>query len=804
MKVPRSWLDEFLPVDAAGISDDAIVAALDGLGLVVDGIERLGVDPVQLDGVVVGEVVTIRPHPNADKLRVVDVRIADGAPPIDQIVCGAWNFAEGDRVPVAMLGTTMRDGTVIKAAKLRGQASHGMLCSARELGLSDDHGGILVLAADAPLGAPVAAAVDTDRDTVFDLAIEANRPDAMSVLGVARDLAPVLGLGLDATRRNLAAPGAPPASTARGTVTAADLCDRLTVTVIRGVRVVPSPDAVALRLTRAGMRPINNLVDASNIVMLELGIPSHAFDLDKLAGGRIGVRWASPGERLVTLDGVERTLSHDGVVDGVIVDGDDRAVAVAGIMGGASTEIGDTTTSVLLEIAHWHPMSIARSAKKLGLRSEASARYERNADRDAVPAAASRVIELMRLTCPDLVVESFDDLGSAPDGERVVRLRTDRVNLILGTSIDDAEIARLLAGIGFEVRPVGPGIADVVVPSWRPDCEAEINVIEEVGRHHGYGNIARVVPTSPNVGTLTPMHRNRRRVRQTLTALGVHEAWTGNLIGDDDLTRTGLPSSEAVSLANPMAAEESLLRTSLVPGLLRALRYNTNHRSPGVRLFETGHVFTRPRPRQVTPYEREHLGIVLAADGDDAMAAVGVLDAIVAALGTEPAALALEAASDIAGMHPTRSARIIATGTRVPIGAVGEIDPGVLDAWGIDRRVGAVRVDLENLSHLPRRSDTLRAVSTFPSSDIDLAFVVADEVPAATIGAALRRATGPLGESVTLFDVYRGSGVAAGHRSLAFRVRVASADRTLTDADLTAVRQASVDAAATLGAALRT
>ncbi len=374
---------------------------------------------------------------------------------------------------------------------------------------------------------------------------------------------------------------------------------------------------------------------------------------------------------------------------------------------------------------------------------------------------------------------------------------------MLGVQIDDARIARLLRGIGFVVEPgASAGEQLVTVPSWRPDCEAEINLIEEVGRHHGYGNIARVVPVSPHVGALTPIQKDRRRVRRALNAIGIHEAWTATLIGPEDLGRTGLPA-EAVALANPMAAEESLLRTSLVPGLLRALRHNANHRNPDVRLFETGHVFGRPRPRQVTPYEREHLAVVLAGDGDDAAAAVRVLDALVDVLGTAPAAVALSASGDLPGLHPTRSARIIATGTKVAIGSVGEIDPAVLEAWGIERRVGVLTVDLENLCHLPRRPLSLSAVSTFPSSDVDLAFVVPDSLAAATVGAALRGAAGELAERVTLFDVYRGTGVPEGHRSLAFRVRFSAADRTLTDADLTDARTRCIEAATALGVQLR-
>jgi phenylalanyl-tRNA synthetase beta chain len=807
MKVPRSWLAEFLPIDSAGpagtpITDSEIVSALDSLGLVVEGVETFGVEPSSLDGIVVGEVVTIRPHPNADKIRLVDVRIADGAGPIDQIACGAWNFEVGDRVPVAMLGTTMPDGMKIEKRKLRGEFSNGMLCSGKELRVGEDHGGILILPPTTPLGVPIAAVVPTGTDTVYDIAIEANRPDAMSVLGVARDLAPRLGLTLDSSRRQLPAPAAPRSVHVRGTISAPDLCDRLTTTVIRSAAVVPSPDWVRHRLERAGMRGINNLVDASNLVMLELGIPSHAFDLDKLAGGGIDVRWAAGAERIVTLDGVDRELSTNGVIDGVIADGNGAAVGIAAIMGGLTSEVDDTTTSLLLEVAHWTPMAIARSSKKLGLRSEASARFERNSDADAIDAAIARFVEIVALTCPTVSVESYDDIRPAPPVPRVVDLRTARTNLLLGTSLNDTTIASLLEGIGFSVTSTGPGTASVTVPSWRPDCEAEVNLIEEVGRHHGYGNIVRVVPLSPHVGALSAMQKDRRAVRRIMMGLGAFEAWTPSLCSPSDLERSGLPAA-AVALSNPMVAEETLLRPSLVPGLLRALKFNANHRNPAVRLFETGHTFAEPRPRQVTPYEREHLVAVFAADGDDARTAVAALHTLTNRLGVVAKAIDIATAADIAGMHPTRSARIIGAGTGFPIGAVGEIDPGVLEAWGIDRRVGVLRVDLENLCHLPRRSDHLAAIPAYPSSDIDLAFVVPDTVAAGAVRSALIEAGADLLESVHLFDVYRGQGVPEGSRSLAFRLRFVSAERTLTDGDVGTRRQACIDAVATLGAALR-
>ncbi len=797
MKLVLSWLREMVPVTS---SVDELTALFNGLGLEVEGVNRIGEG---LDGIVTAQVRGIRPHPNADKVRLVDIVTATDQSETVQIACGAWNFAEGDIVPLATLGTTMPGGMLIERRKLRGEWSNGMLCSSRELGLIDDQPGILQLTDGTSLGQPITEALGITPDVVFDLSVNPNRPDAMSVLGVARDLAAKLGLPFTPPRVLDGVVTARPSGTpsTRGSITATDLCDRLTVTIVRNVGVAPSPPWVQSRLTLAGMRPISNLVDASNFVMLELGIPSHAFDLDALVGERIGVRWATESERLTTLDGVERSLATQGP-DGVITDGANTAVGIAAVMGGITSEVSDSTTNLLLEIAHWTPMCIARTAKRLNLRSEASARFERGTDAEAIPAAAARFVEIVRLTCPEATVESYDDIRPAALLPQSVRVRTDRVNLILGTALSDHTIAGLLLPIGFTPTLVSAGLHDVVIPSWRPDSTAEIDVIEEVGRHFGYDNIERRHLRTDLVGRLTPQQADRRRIGDLLTADGASEVWTSTFIGDDDLAKSR-HTQAVVRVANPMSPEESVMRPALLPGLLRVLSHNANHRNPSMRIFEIGHVFGTPRPDQILPYEREQLAVAFAADGDDARSAVAVLDRLVALLRTVPAAVAVRSA-EVSGLHPTRGARVVNTGTGFPIGIVGEIDPAVASAWGIERRVGYLQVDLENLLAQPRRSADVASFSRFPSSDFDLAFVVADAVPSDQVAAALRTGVGELCQQVGLFDIYRGKGVVAGSRSLAFRIRVSAPDRTLGEAELTAVRQSAIDAVrSATGAELR-
>lgn len=794
MHVPLSWLRDFLPVDrsVAELSD-----AFNELGLVVEGVEVTGEG---LDGIVTALVRGIRKHPDADKIRLVDVVTAEEQTETLQVCCGAWNFSEGDRVPFATLGTTMPGGMKIEKRKLRGEWSNGMLCSARELELSEDHSGIMLLPADTPLGIPITEALGIRPDAVFDLSVEANRPDAMSIVGVARDLAAKLKVPFAGATSTVDVTSAPKATTPRGSITATDLCDRLTVTVIRNVRVTESPDWMQARLLAGGMRPINNLVDASNYVMLESGAPSHAFDLDKLAGGRIGVRWAAAGEKVATLDGTLRTLGEGGAQDGVIVDGADSAMGIAAIMGGAVSEVDETTTQILFEVAHWTPMCIARSSKRLGLRSEASARFERGTDPEGLVHAVNRFVEVLRLTCPDLVVESFDDIRPVQPTVRKVLVRSARVALVLGVEIPTDRIVALLEPIGFACAAAGDDVLEVTIPSWRPDATGEIDVIEEVGRHYGYDNIPRRTPSNDRVGSLTPYQRDRRRVATLLADVGADEVWTATLVAPADLGRSGL-SESAVALTNPMAKEESVLRTALLPGLLRTLSHNANHRNPDLRLFELGHVFGVPAAGGALPDETEHVAVALAAEGDDARSAVHVWGRLLDALRIAPDTVAVVAAEH-PGLHPTRSASLVAGG--VVIGVIGEVDPEALAAWGIDRRVGFLDADLARLTGLPRRPIQITSFSRFPSSDLDLAFVAPDGVAASGLEAALRTGGGELLQSVRLFDVYRGNGVAAGTRSLAFRLRFAAADRTLADNELAAVRTACIDAVvAATGATLR-
>jgi phenylalanyl-tRNA synthetase beta chain len=783
MKVLLSWLREFAPFEGDPVE---LGRTMSDLGMAVESLDRLGEG---LDGIVVAKVLDLRPHPQADRIQLVDVDAGDGE--ALQICCGAFNMSVGDLVPLATLGTVMPDGLEIARRKLRGEWSNGMLCSRRELRLGDDHGGIMILPEGLEPGTPLQEALGIETDVLYDLEINPNRPDAMSVAGVARDLAARLRIPFAIPEPQVTvSTGAPAGERASVEIVDGELCGRFVARVFHDVAVGSSPQWLANRLTALGMRPINSLVDISNYVMLELGQPNHAYDLARLGGRGLRVRRARDGETLVTLDDVERRFITD---DLLICDATDAPVGIAGIMGGASSEISDDTTEVLLELAWFQPLAISRTSRRLGLRTEASARFEKGTDPEVLELAANRFAELLGETGA-LAPGVIDVRGELP-ARQPVRVRTRRASAIIGVDLDAPAVRSLLEPIGFECTPTGDD-HDVLVPSWRPDTSTEIDVIEEIARHHGYGRIPKRVPRSSESGGLTPYQRDRRRVRRALVGLGFTEVMPLPFLAPGDLAAAGLPD-DGIRVANPLVAEESVMRTSLLPGIAKVLAYNASHRNADIAVFELGHVYNRPAdPSAELPDETEH--VAAAVGGGEAPAAVHALRALLDHLGI-PFELP---AAEVAGLHPTRAATVVVDGGVV--GAVGEIDPAVLERFEVPGRVAWFDLDLSLLLSAPRPPHVYRPVSLFPSSDLDLAFEVDDQVPARAVEQELRDAAGDLLAEIELFDVFRGGSVAEGRRSLAFRLRLQASDRTLTDAELAEVRTRCIDAVQTrLPASLR-
>ncbi len=782
MKIVHSWLNDLVPV---GDDVDAIADAITHLGLAVEDVARVG---ATVPGVVTARVLKTERHPDAAKVHRVFVDAGDGVE--RHVWCGAFNMQAGDVIPLATPGTVMPDGRAIEPKPILGIPSEGMLCSARELGLGDDHSGILILPEGTPLGVPYGEALGLGEEVVYDLDVLRNRPDAYGHIGVARDLAARFGLQL-ASAPHVLAP-VEPSRSAPVDIVAGDRCPRFTTVVISNVAVGPSPDWMARRLAAAGMRSINNVVDVSNYVMLETNQPNHAYDFDTLGGGGFRIRMAAEGETIVTLDDVERTLT---AADLLICDATDRPIGLAGIMGGQNTEISDRTHTIALETAWFEPMGILRTVARMGLRSEASARFERGADPYGIDRSVARFVELLRLTCPDLVVHAgMVDARSEAHMPRPTRIevRPVRVGQLLGTAFTAAEITALIEPIGFACQLDGD-VLQVTVPSWRPDCTLEIDIVEEVARHFGYGKLGKTVPKSTVPGGLTPQQQRRRRLRDVLLGLGLSEAMPHPFLAAGDLERAGL-SAEAVRLVNPLVVGDDVLRTSLRPGLLKAIEFNESHRRPGVSFFEIGHVY--PPSTDVLPAEYEALAVVLA--GVDATAAMSVWRELVAAMGW---GARVDQGAVPAGLHPTRSATL-SVGKDV-VGAVGEIHPDALDAYGIDERVAVLELNLSILLAAEPKVAQWKATSRFPSSDFDLAFTVPDSVSAEKVEKAIRQGAGGGLVDLSLFDVYRGKGVPDGARSLAYRLRLQAADRTLTDADVAQVRERIVAGVGKLGASLR-
>ena len=822
MNLSTRWLSDYV---AHGLAPDALADVLTMSGLEVESVETTG---PSLDGVVVGTVLDVRPHPNADRLRVCDVDLGadDGAPV--QIVCGAPNVAAGQAVPVATVGTELmlpaRDGSglapvTIKKGKIRGEVSFGMICAEDELGLGDDHDGILVLDPDTAPGTPFADYLaergDLPGDAVLDLAITPNRPDATSHVGVARDVAALTGAPLTPPLVDVPEPGGAAAEQTSVTIEDAEACPRFAAMVVRGVTVGPSPEWMQERLVAVGLRPISNVVDVTNFVMLELGQPLHAYDLDRLTGERLVVR-RTDGEAFTTLDGAERELPAGTIV----VRDAERTVGIAGVMGGRDSEVSDSTTNVLVEGALWDPGSIRRTAKALGLQTDASYRFERGVDPTLQARAVARAAALIAELGNGELVPGLVDETPVPHAPRTTTLRTGRLARVLGAEIAPDEVERLLTAIGFEVtetetrleafaeavmREEGAEAAaedasaawTVGIPPWRPDVEREIDLIEEVARLWGYDNLpapdATPVPLVP--ASDTPAARLLARTRRRLAALGLREAYTNSLVPQPvaeqfaDAAWTGL-GGEPVQTLNPISQEMAALRPSLLPGLLAAAAYNRARGAATVRLFGAGHVMARGAGGLVDGYaERPHLALVLT--GAARLAAPGVeardLDVL------DLKGLVVDLLADLGVEHP---AEAVVETALVPqalelrhggrrLGALGRAAPDVAAAYDLDGPVLAAELDWDAVAAVATRGDVARyaPISRHPTAERDLALVVPEAQPAGELLATIRTAGRPLLQEARLFDVYRGDGVPEGSKSLAVALRF-GADRTLRDKEV--------------------
>jgi phenylalanyl-tRNA synthetase beta chain len=796
MRAPLSWIREFTPLEA---TPSDIADALNQLGLEVEEIDEPG---REINGVIVARILEVVPHPDADRIRLADIEFGDGEL---RVVCGAPNIEPGMVVPFAPVGAVLPGDFKIEKRKIRGVVSEGMLCSARELGLGDDHSGIISLPADAPLGTDVREVLGLD-DVVFDLSITPNRPDAMGIIGIARDLAAYFGTPIDVPVRE---PDDVVGRIGDTTVVveAPDRCPRF-VAMSGPVTMGESPEWMQRRLRLAGMRPISNVVDVTNYVMLERCRPLHAFDLGRLPGRGIVVRMAEAGEKMETLDGVTRTFTDQ---DLLICDAARRPQGIAGIMGGSEAEVSDTTTEVLMESAYFEPAGIAKTSKRLGLRSEASARFERGIDPNGTASGARRAMELLAEIASGAPAGPAIDEYPSPIQRPRITVRTARVNALLGTELDATGIGGLLTPLGLETAETNETKLDLLAPTYRPDLQREIDVVEEIARRVGLQNIRRTVPSNPaKIGALTPAQRERRTVTDVLIGAGYDETFSLPLLAPVDLERAGVATADAIEVENPLRAEESLLRPALLPGVLRAIAYNGAHGNQNPALFELGTVFLPPGVAAPLPTERLRLAFARAgmiprrpAETDRSVVpadAVAVIEALFEELRIERWELAPIESND--SFHPARANDVVVDDAR--IGTIGEVDPAVCDALGIPNGTVAGELHVDELLNARRRARRLTPVSRFPASTIDLAFIVDDAVQAASVNRTLQTSAPELIERVDLFDVFRSDAVGQGRVSLAFSVQYRAPDRTLTDEEVATLRSQAIDAVvAAHGAELR-
>ncbi|WP_381563193.1 phenylalanine--tRNA ligase subunit beta [Streptomyces eurythermus] len=824
MRVPLSWLREYVDLPATETGRD-VQAKLISAGLEVETVEQLGAD---LKGpLVVGQVLTIEELEGFKKpirFCTVDVGQANGTGEPQEIVCGARNFAVGDKVVVVLPGATLPGGFSISARKTYGKVSHGMICSSDELGMGDDGAhGIIVLPPETEVGKDAIELLELV-DEVLDIAVTANRGDCLSIRGVARETAIAYGLPLrDPALIDVPAPNAfgypVQVSEPYG-------CDRFTARTVTGLRPeARSPIWLQRRLQKVGMRPISLAVDITNYVMMELGQPLHAYDR-KLVQGTIGVRRAEEGEKLVTLDGVERTLHAE---DLVITD-ERGPIGLAGVMGGADTEIADhedvenATTEVVIEAAHFDAVSVARTARRHKLLSEASRRFERGVDPQAAAAAAQRTVDLLVLLAGGTAEAGVTEV-IAPSAPHTITIPADHPDKVAGVTYGRETVVRRLQEVGCDVY--GQDELIVTVPSWRPDLADPNDLAEEVIRLEGYENLPSTLPKPPSGRGLTHRQRLHRRVGRALAGAGYVEAPNYPFVSEQVFDQLQLaaddPARRVVKLVNPLSDEEPALRTTLLPGLLGALRRNAGRGSHDLALFETGLVFhpreesraathlpvdRRPTDEEIAalnaalPEQPRHAAVVLAGAREQAGwwgkgRPADWADAVEAArtLAREAGAELVVRKGQYGPWHPGRCAElaVVADGTEKVVGHAGELHPRVLKALGLPERTCAMELDLDALEAAGDGVPQAPSISTFPVATQDVALVVDKPVPAAEVEAALREGAGELLESIRLFDVYENAEqLGEGRKSLAYALRFRAGDRTLTVDEASAARDAAV------------
>jgi len=807
MKVTLNWLKQYVDFNW---TPEELAERLTMLGLEVEGVQKLAGD---FGGIVVAQVITRDKHPNADKLSVCRVNDGTGE---RQIVCGAQNFNAGDKVPLILPGASLpmkpgeKEPFTIKVGKIRSVESHGMMCSPTELGLPDQVDGLLILREDAKVGQPFAEYLGrAGSDVVFDLEVTPNRPDLNSVIGIAREIAAVTGNPLRlpdtviATGPNAlvgAAPGTAIDSYVAVRIEELEICPRYTARVVTGVKVGPSPDWLRSTLEKVGIRSINNVVDVTNYVMLEVGQPLHAFDyhlIAKAADGKptLVVRRAVAGEQFKTLDNQDRPLTSEML----LIADEQKGIALAGVMGGQNTEITESTKDVLIESACFNPTNIRRTSKTLGLRSESSYRFERGADIGIADWASARAAQLILQTAGGNLVPGVVDAHSKPIEAKQVTLRHHKVGALLGVTLKPEEIEYYLGQLGLkavqrQARPVGddspPEPVTFRIPTWRVDLKGEVDLIEEVARLHGVDKI----PSTPPRGAIgahpfDAVYDQIADVRRLLAGLGLNEAQGQTLVGNAECR---MQNAEIVALANPLSADMDVLRPSLLPGLLSTLRHNLSRKNPDVALFEIGRVFA-----QVNGQTKEERRVGIALTGQralnfwsgedrgakfDAADLKGIVEDVLEHFGLRGVAFIRRDASTSLLLESAS----ISLGGKLPLGELGQLLPTLAKQYDLRDAVFLAELRLDELLARRNPAKSFKALPPFPASRRDAAMLVPEATTHEAVLAVVKQAKPANLESVELFDVFRGKNVPEGQKSLAYAFTYRGADKTLTDVEVNA------------------
>ena len=774
MKASYTWLKDFVDINS---TPEEIASKLTLAGSEVETIDVMGSD---LDRVVVGEIESAEKHSKSDKLSVCQVNVRDKTL---QIVCGAPNVKEKAKVPVALIGSILPDSTKIEKANLKGIDSFGMICSESELGIGEDSQGIMILDGKFSVGENLSKALDLE-DFVFNLDLTPNRPDCLSILGVARELSALLGAKLKTPKPKVREGETLASTQVKVKIEEPSFCPRYTCRIIRGVRIGSSPFWLRRRLQACGVRSINNIVDVTNYVMLELGHPLHAFDYDLFSQPEVVVRKAKQKEKFVTLDGVKRELDSDILL---ITDGK-RSVAVAGIMGGLESEVKEKTKNILLESAYFNPGMIRRGRLKLGISSESSHRFERGVDPNNVDFACDRAAELINDLAGGEVLKGIVDNYPKKIRAQKIDLRTRRVNQILGTKLSTSEISKILKSLEFKIKK--DKNLKVEVPTFRPDVTREIDLIEEVARIYGYDRIETRMQASGNL--VTPMPEEEKltmKVRGILGGLGLYEVVTNDLVDPKKMGQV-FPEKRLVKIKNPLSEELSVLRTSLLLNLLSVLSHNKKRKEEQVRIFEIGKVFSE-RGKKL-PVERNKIGIALSGNNEpifwnkksqiDFFYIKGLLESFFESLSVDSYIL-------IPNSYPyfskDRSYDIKVRSEK--LGFLGEVNEKILDFLDIKDKVFFTEMDFDKLLPLFSEDKFYKALPKYPPVDRDIAVVLDDGILAGEVEKFIKETGGEILEKIILFDLYKGDQIPSGKKSLAYSLRYRSKQKTLTDEDVNKV-----------------